>query len=60
MEPKYLPLLNKSETAIRYSKDQGGGYMVELEVFHQIHCLVERDFPCPLYVDWRLGGANCV
>ncbi|KAB8237446.1 oxidase ustYa family protein [Aspergillus alliaceus] len=39
MEPKHLPLLNKSETAIRYSPEQGGGYMVELEVFHQLHCL---------------------
>jgi len=49
MDSKFLPLWNKSDTAITYSEEQGGGHMVELEVFHQIHCLVKQ----PLIHQWH-------
>ncbi|KAJ5754098.1 uncharacterized protein N7511_008251 [Penicillium nucicola] len=39
MPQKYLGVLNKTGSGISYSEEQGGGIMVEIEVFHQLHCL---------------------
>lgn len=32
--------MNKTDSGISYPEEQGGGLMVEIEVFHQLHCLV--------------------
>lgn len=40
MPEKYRAELNKTNSGIPYPKEQGGGIMVEIEVFHQLHCLV--------------------
>lgn len=40
MPEKYLGDLNKTGSGISYSEEQGGGIMVEIKVFHQLHCLV--------------------
>lgn len=39
MPAEYLAVLNKTGSGIPYSEEQGGGIMVEIEVFHQLHCL---------------------
>ncbi|KAJ4856547.1 hypothetical protein T069G_09915 [Trichoderma breve] len=39
MPEKYRAELNKTNSGIPYPKEQGGGIMVEIEVFHQLHCL---------------------
>ncbi|KZM21317.1 hypothetical protein ST47_g7533 [Ascochyta rabiei] len=39
MPAKHLAELNKTTSGIPYSEEQGGGIMVEIEVFHQLHCL---------------------
>lgn len=32
--------INKSTNAIKFAPEYGGGYVVEIEVFHQLRCLV--------------------
>ncbi|KAI0123234.1 hypothetical protein BJ170DRAFT_675069 [Xylariales sp. AK1849] len=39
MEDKFRGVLNKTHSGIPYPEEQGGGIMVEIEVFHQLHCL---------------------
>ncbi|PPJ52548.1 hypothetical protein CBER1_11060 [Cercospora berteroae] len=39
LEEKYREELNKTHSGILYPPEQGGGVMVEIEVFHQLHCI---------------------
>ncbi|KAK0724427.1 hypothetical protein B0H67DRAFT_470751, partial [Lasiosphaeris hirsuta] len=39
MPAEYLGVLNKTGSGIPYAEEDGGGIMVEIEVFHQLHCL---------------------
>jgi len=39
MPDKYRAALNKTHSGISYPEEAGGGIMVEIEVFHQLHCL---------------------
>ena len=41
MPDKCRVLLNKADSVIPYPDELGGGTMVETEVFHQLHCLVQ-------------------
>lgn len=34
-----MNFIGKPGTAVQYPREEGGGYMGELEVFHQLHCL---------------------
>jgi hypothetical protein len=38
-----LNSIHKSPNAVHYSKEEGGQYMIGVEVFHQMHCLVSPD-----------------
>lgn len=40
MPEKYREVLNKTHSGVPYPEEKGGGIMVEIEVFHQLHCLV--------------------
>jgi hypothetical protein len=40
MPEQYRGVLNKTHSGLLYPEEQGGGVMVEIEVFHQVHCLV--------------------
>lgn len=40
MSVEHLAELNKTHSGIPYPEEMGGGIMVEIEVFHQLHCLV--------------------
>jgi hypothetical protein len=42
MPEKYREVLNKTHSGLLYPEEQGGGVMVEIEVFHQVHCLVSQ------------------
>ncbi|GAB7354865.1 hypothetical protein MBLNU459_g5512t1 [Dothideomycetes sp. NU459] len=39
MAEEHRAELNKTHSGIPYPEEQGGGIMVEIEVFHQLHCL---------------------
>ncbi|OIW27028.1 hypothetical protein CONLIGDRAFT_647147 [Coniochaeta ligniaria NRRL 30616] len=39
MPEEYRGVLNKTHSGIPYPEEMGGGIMVEIEVFHQLHCL---------------------
>ena len=47
MPTEYLAPLNKSDSFLLYPEELGGGVMVETEVFHQLHCLVNVDHVSP-------------